>query len=663
MEYSALAKLYYELEKTSSRLDKVDMISDFLSGLSDEDIKMSIPLLQGRVFPKWSDKDIGLAARTAAKIISLSSGISDSEIMREFSSSGDYGLVAEKFIGKKKQSTLFSRSLTLDKVFSNFTRLAEIEGTGSSGVKMRLIAELVSSASPIEAKYIIRTITEELRIGVAEGVIRDSIARSWFSDIQWTSNPVKKERLTDILRKASGKRILFDTGAKEALSGAKGLNEDNMRHLEDNNDLTEEIMDDFDENMLWKNQGNIDIIITTDEKKGNELSKKIAGYIEWAWFLRPDYSKVAIIAKNKGIEGLKNAKIERGIPIQVLLAEKAPSLEAALNEYENCAIEIKYDGMRMQIHKDGDDVVLFTRRLENVTDMFPDVVEIVKEGIKADNCVLEGEVVATDPVTGKPAAFQRLSQRIHRKYDIHRMSKEIPVELNLFDAVYINGDMLFHEKFSVRRSKLSDITDVKRGQLVLAEQLVTKNPEKANEFYNMALSLGQEGIMVKNLDSFYQPGKRVSGGWLKVKPIMETLDLVITGAVWGTGKRAGGFGSFLLSCSDSEGNFLECGMLGTGIKEKKTKEDDVTFMELTDMIKDNILSEKDNAVSVKPKIIIEVAYEEIQKSINYNSGFALRFPRLVRIRDDKSVDDCDNIGRIRALFLQQRGRNSDDNTE
>ena len=159
--------------------------------------------------------------------------------------------------------------------------------------------------------------------------------------------------------------------------------------------------------------------------------------------------------------------------------------------------------------------------------------------------------------------------------------------------------------------------------------------------------------MVKNMDAKYQPGRRVAGGWLKVKPIMETLDLVIIGAEWGTGKRANWLGSFILGCRKN-GQFLECGMMGTGIKEKKTGEADITFEDLTNMLKPYIVSSKGKSVKIKPKVVVEVAYEEIQKSPNYSSGYALRFPRLLRVRFDKSPLEADDINRIRYLYTQQK---------
>ena len=161
--------------------------------------------------------------------------------------------------------------------------------------------------------------------------------------------------------------------------------------------------------------------------------------------------------------------------------------------------------------------------------------------------------------------------------------------------------------------------------------------------------------MVKNLDATYQPERHV-GYWWKVKPTLETLDLVVIGGVWGAGKRAGWIGSYVLGCRDDD-KFLECGMLGSGLKEKKTNEDDITMDELTKLLKPYIESEKGNEIKIKPKLVIEVGYEEIQKSPKYSSGFALRFPRVVRIRIDKGPNEIDSINRIKKIYKMQKGKN------
>ncbi len=570
MKYSKLVELYEYLERTSSRLSKIEKIAEFLKDCDAEVLDKVVLLVQGRVFPSYSEKEIGVADKMMVKVIASATGFSEGEVVKKYKETGDLGLAVEELMGKKKQTTLVSRELEVGKVFENLRKLADIEGRGSQDVKISLIKELISNAKPKEAKYIVRTVLEELRIGVAEGVLRDSIARAFFP-----------------------------------------------------------------------------------EKEGEE-KKSVVEAIEWAWFLRPDYSEVARIAREKGLEGLRRVSIEVGKPYHVLLCEKAKDLKEAIEKFERPSIEFKYDGARVCIHKKGEHFWFYTRRLENITRQFPDLLELARKGIKAKECVVEGEMLGVDRKTGNPLPFQMLSQRIKRKYDIEKMVKEIPIQVNLFDVVYCEGRELFSEPLEKRRKILEDIVTPIPGKFQLAERLVTKDLREAERFYKQALKAKQEGVIVKNLDAKYQPGRRV-GYWLKVKPIMETLDLVITGAEWGTGKRAKWLGSFVLSCRRGD-EFLECGMMGTGIKEKKTSPGDITFEELTEQLKPHIISEKGKEVKIKPKIVVEVAYEEIQKSPNYTSGFALRFPRLLRIRFDKSPEDADDVERIEKLYHQQRGR-------
>jgi DNA ligase-1 len=576
MYYSKLADTYEELERTSAKLRKSSIISGLLKEARPEDMEMAILLLQGRVFPVWSEKELGIANQLMIKTISSATGFPADKVEERFKRTGDLGLVVEELIRNKRQSTLFRKRLTVEKVFENLQKVAGVEGKGSQDRKFQMVTEIIGSADAKEAKYIVRTVLGELRVGVAEGIVRDAIAEAFFHESE---------------RKAA-------TNA-----------------------------------------------------------------IEWAWFLTGDYGEVARIAKEKGISGLKNVKLELGKPIQVLLAEKSPTLKEALDSFEECAIETKYDGARVQVHRKGEKIWLYTRRLENITKQFPDLVELVRKHAKGSEFIIEGEILAVDPRTHRPMTFQTLSQRIHRKYEIEEIARQIPIQVNFFDLIYLNGKAFFESPFRERRKALESIITTVPGKFQLAEQLVTKDEKKAEIFYRKALEANQEGVMVKNLQALYQPGRRVAGGWLKVKPTMENLDLAIVGAQWGTGKRAGWMGTFVLGVRDENGRFLECGMMGTGLREKdaeankngEIEKEGVTFQNLTKMLKPYIESDKGGSIKIKPKVVVEVAYEEIQKSSNYESGYALRFPRIIRIRFDKGPEQADTLERLKALYGQQKG--------
>ncbi|AAR39350.1 NEQ509 [Nanoarchaeum equitans Kin4-M] len=378
--------------------------------------------------------------------------------------------------------------------------------------------------------------------------------------------------------------------------------------------------------------------------------------VEYAYSILLDFGEVVRIAKEQGEQGLWQVKLQVGRPFRVMLAIRARNVQEAFDIVGRPAmIEAKYDGFRLQIHKKGDQVWLWTRRLEDVTRQFPDVVNIVRNRVKANEIIFEAEAVGYDKKTNKFLPFQKISQRVKRKYDIEKMAKEIPVELHAFDIVYLEGEQLMKKPFKERRALLEKVIDEKEHEIQLSIGIIEKDDKKAYQFYQDCLNKGLEGVMFKNLNAPYQPGRRV-GYMVKLKPTLETLDLVIVAAEWGEGKRSGWLTSFTVAALDKDtGNYLEVGEVGTGIKEKKERAEDITFEELTELLKPYIYKQEGKKVYVKPKIVVEVAYEEIQESPRYKSGFALRFPRIVRIRFDRSPKEIDTIDRIKQIYEMQRG--------
>jgi DNA ligase-1 len=583
MEYGELAEVYNKLEGTAKRLEKTSIISGLLKKTDSDELSAIMLLLQGRIYPPWDERKIGVASRLVLKAINIASGVDAVEIEEEWKQSGDLGLTAEKIISSKKQITLFSASLDIKKVFDNFVKLASMEGEGSVDQKVKLIAELLTSARPLEAKYIVRTVLEDLRVGVGEGSVRDAIVWAFLYPVEYN-----------------------------------------------------------------KEENDIQL---SDESRAEY--NKCVDALQEAYDITNDFSEVAVIAREKGIDGLQNISLEIGRPIKVMLYQKAKDMEDAFEIVGRPAIlQYKYDGFRMQLHREGHKIRLFTRRLENVTKQFPDVVEVIRNHIKSSNYILDAEIIGIDPKTGKWLAFQNISQRIKRKYGIHQMAKDIPVMVNIFDAMQVNGENIVKKPYSKRIELVKKITSEIPEKLQLAKEIITEDVKEAEKFYNKSLDLGNEGIMVKALDKPYRPGSRVGYG-VKVKPVMETLDLVIVGADWGEGKRANWLSSFTIACKSGD-KFLEIGKVGTGIKEKD--EEGISFGQLTSMLKPIIISEKGKEVAVKPSVIIEVNYEEIQASPTYGSGFALRFPRLVRLREDKALDEVSDISLVKELYEKQRGR-------
>jgi DNA ligase-1 len=582
MKYSELAEIYESLEKTSKRLEKTYIISKLLKKTHEDDIDKIVLLIQGRLFPLWDETKIGVSDRLVIKAISIATGSSPEKVEDEWKKIGDLGLVAEKLVQKKSQVTLFSKELTAEKVFDNLRKLPGQEGAGSVDQKVKIIAELLSSAKPLEARYVIRTVLEDLRVGVGSGSMRDALVWAFFD-----------------------KKININYDDKE-----KAINPDNR---EEYNRLVEAVQHAFD--------------------------------------LKADYGEVAKMMMKKGEKAFGELVLEPGTPINVMLYPKSKNLSDALDTVgKPCALEYKYDGFRMQIHKKAGTIKIFTRRLDEVTRQFPEVVDYVKKFVDAKEFILDSEAVGYEPKTGNYLPFQSISQRIKRKYDIDKMAKEFPIEVNVFDIILFEGKSLLKEPFINRRKILEKIITPHVKKLVLAKQIITDNLKEAEEFYKQALKAGEEGVMAKNLQGYYQPGRRVGYG-VKVKPVMESLDLVIVGAEWGTGKRSGWLTSYVLACRKAD-KFLEIGKVGTGIKE--LEEQGVSFEELTKKLKPLIVSEEGKIVRIKPEVIIEINFEEIQKSPSYSSGYALRFPRFVRLRDDKALSDVSDLKLVEELYYGQK---------
>lgn len=555
MKYEILVNIYEKLETTTKRLEITDIIASFIKEVDKEELSDIMLLLQGRVFPPWDSRELGIAKQLMLKAINAASGISINEIEKIWKSNGDLGLACEEAIKKKTQKTLLkAKKLEIRDVLNNIRKAASLSGKGTVLKKIGLIVELLNQATPKEAKYITKTVLSELRLGVGEGTLRDSIARAFSCD---------------------------------------------------------------------------------------------TSLIEKAFNFTSDYGEIALLAKTKGNTGLAKIKLKPGNPLKVMLYQKAAGIKEGFERVGSPSIiQYKYDGLRIQVHKDKKGkTYLFTRRLEEVTNQFPELAKGIA-ALKENDFIIEGEAVAYNPHTKKYWPFQELSKRIKRKYDIAELAKKIPVVLYLFDLLYYNNKNYLDKPYKERTKELKKIVAPSPFLLEFATELITSDEEEAKKFYEEALDKNQEGVMMKSLDSPYQPGLRVGFG-VKIKPVMETLDLVIIGAEWGEGRRGSWLGSFTLGCINEEtGELLECGKLGTGLSDE-------LFKELTVRLKKLIISSSGRSVKVEPEIVVEVAYEEIQRSPSYSSKFALRFPRLVRVRDDKQKSDADTITRLKSLYESQ----------
>jgi DNA ligase 1 len=595
MDYSKLVSYYKKLEKTTKRLEKTKIVAELLEKTKEEHLEKTIFLLEGRIFPKWDERKTGISSRLMIKAINSATGVPNEKIEKEWAKKGDLGIVVEELIKTKKQTTLFSKKLTITKVFENIRKLPELTGKGTVPKKINLITELLTSATPEEARFVARTVIEDLRIGVKEGVIRDSIV--------WAFLPRVK-----------------------GINGKEGKTK-KIKKLED---------------LTLKPK----IIEADSEKLAREVYNKLISIVENAYNLTNDFSEVALAAKKHKLNTLK---MQVGKPINPMLAIKAESPEDAFKSVGSPAqLEYKLDGFRLQIHKEEKEIKLFTRRLENVTNQFKEIIPTIKSHIKAKSCILDSELVGFDPKTKNYLPFQNISKRIKRKYDIEKKSEELPVEINVFDVISLNEEPLLSKTQKERRKILEKIIKEEKTKLIIVKKLVTSSKKELEKFYKESLKKGNEGIMVKSIESKYVPGRRV-GGWVKIKPTKETLDLIIVGADWGEGKRVKWLSSFTIACRDNN-KLLTIGKVGTGIAEK---DNELTFEKLTKELKPLITEQKGKHVKLKPKLILEISYDEIQKSPTYSSKFALRFPRVIKKREDLGFNDIDTLDRIKKFYKQQ----------
>ncbi len=350
-----------------------------------------------------------------------------------------------------------------------------------------------------------------------------------------------------------------------------------------------------------------------------------------------DTGEVAEVARDGGDEALADLEMRLGRPVKPMLAQSSTTenLFADLGADE-AVVGWKYDGARLQIHV-GDETRLFSRSLEDLTDSLPDVVEKVEEDTEED-VILDAEVVAVGD--DGPLPFQDVLRRIRRKYRVEEMRDEVGLEVHVFDVLYDDGAVI-DEPLSERRDRLSRLVDGIRGRSAVVSDI-----DGVLEERRAALDAGHEGVMVKNPGSAYTPGSR-GGDWLKLKPEPETLDLAVTGGEWGEGRRASFVGSYLLSARTDDG-YATVGKVATGITDERLES-------LTSRFKELIIAEDGKEIEFAPEVVFEVGYEEIQRSPVYSSGYALRFPRFVGVRDDKAPEDSDSVEKIERLYAQDEG--------
>ena len=578
MEFSIIAKTLENMEGTTKRLE----LTDFLVGLFKETSQDLLPkivyLIQGKIRPDFEGIELGMAEKLAIRSLSKSSGTPVKKIQETYQDDGDLGHAAEKILRLKKQTTFVNETITVERVYETFFKIAKMEGKGSQDMKIKYISSLLNDATPMDGKFILKILLGTLRLGVADNTIIDALT------------------------------IAF-TGSKE------------KRHQ-----------------------------------------------IENAYNVSSDLGKVAHVISKEGIDGVEKFQISVFNPVRPMLADRVKSESEALEKMgEKFAAEYKLDGERVQVHLKNKQVILFSRRLENITKFYPDIVENISKSLKTREAILEAEAVAVNENTGEFLPFQELMHR-RRKYNLDRAVSEIPITLNFFDVLYFDGKNCLDLSYEERRKNLEEIVAEDKFAKLVPMVTVTADSE-IEDFLENSINSGCEGLMLKSLEGQYRAGMRGSN-WLKLKreyrnELGDSLDLVVIGAFFGRGRRTGRYGTLLVATyNDENDTFSSICKVGTGFTDENL---DQLYQILSNKVtlkkNQKIDSGMESDVWFDPELVIEVVASEITLSpihktatniIRKGSGLALRFPKFTgKIRLEKSAEDASTDREIVALYQGQ----------
>jgi DNA ligase 1 len=371
-----------------------------------------------------------------------------------------------------------------------------------------------------------------------------------------------------------------------------------------------------------------------------------ADEVEHLYAMTNDIGLVAVQAK-KGEKALERAGLTLFRPYQFMNAQKVDDPREIFGKLKGKQIifEVKYDGARLQIHfKRGrtPEIRFYSRRLNDDSKAMPDLAAALRKAWKGGDAIIEGEAVAFDPSLKEKQPFQVVLMRLGRVHEIEEKARAIPLVLYLFEMVYHDGRDLMNVAQAERRARLAKLfrpTD----RVKMTESIVTDDIEEQAKFFRRAIEEGHEGLVAKDPDAPYVPGRRTEN-WMKIKPAFETLDVVITGGIWGSGRRRGLLSSLIVAIRDGE-EFKTVGKVGTGFSEEALRE-------LTARLEPKIITTRGRDVEIEPEVVIEVDFQDIQKTARYRAGYALRIPRFKRVREDKSTREADTLERLKRLYRQ-----------
>jgi len=576
MRYSEVVGSFEEIASTKKRLEITDHLVALFAKTPKESLPLVVYLLAGELRPKYEGVVLGLAEKLVIGAVHEVTGLPVKEIEEAYVKRGDIGRCTEDALERKKQRTLFSEPLTIERVYNTMLKVAKTSGSRSQEAKLGLIAEVLHDATPVEGRYIARTLVGKLRLGVADMTILDALAMRFGS---------KDDRAC----------------------------------------------------------------------------------VERAYNLTSDLGGVARILAEKGIDAVRGARVELNKPIRSMLAERVTSMKELFERVGSpCIIEYKYDGMRIQAHLTPDSIRLFSRRADDITFAFPDVVGALKASFRGRSTVVEGECVPIDPKTGGILPFQVVSHRRGRKYGVDDALRDIPVGMFMFDCMHADGKDLIDEPLSKRREALSGLFDW-NDRVKQTLSVTASSPEEVEPFFKEATAHSCEGVMGKSSDGIYKAGTR-GFLWVKfkkdyVKETADSFDLVVVGAFHGRGRRTGAYGGVLAATYNPEnGAFETICKVGTGF-------DDETLASMPGMLEPNMSKGVPAGVNAKmkadvwfePKVVMEVVASEITVSpvhtcgegMTGRGGLALRFPRFTgRWRTDKSPEDATTSEEIYEMYMR-----------
>jgi DNA ligase-1 len=543
---------------------KVNILSDYLYCLNDDEESLPIAVLffSSRIFPQGSKFVMNIGYSTIIQVLSEIATLDSNQIQKIYLQHGDMGALSEYAVSKKNMVSLFQQQpLTLSSIYGLLKKIADTIGSGSSKDKKNILKGLLIDSSPLEAKYLIKIINGELRIGLTEGLVEIAISKVFCQDLEDVRN---------------------------------------------------------------------------------------------AMLVSGDISKVVLLAKRNLLHTIL---IEPLTPISYMLADVMFTAEEIIKYYQKPLIcEFKYDGIRAQMHKFGQQIRLFSRKLSDITNAFPELANAALETKRLsskslshiENYILDGEVIAFQ--NDKPLHFQELQKRIHKKNLTEQIMAKTPLVYVVFDIMYLNGESLIKRSIKERKEILSNISF--KEPIVNSISKLVNSEEEIIAMFEKSRDSGHEGLVLKDLDSFYHPGKR-GRYWVKLKKELDTIDAVIVIAEYGHGKRAGVLSDYTFAVRDDDSNNNNSVSNLRTIGKAYSGLTDDEIHQMTKRLKSIMIKDEGIRIIVRPEIVLEVAFDSIQKSNRHNSGFALRFPRIKNIREDKSVSDIDSLQKVKQIYEKQ----------